>query len=186
MKKGLLFTAFSILLFTACNNAPSEANRGYIAKIDSLNTELDAAAKMYDSIGVKNYVELSKEVSNDYKYITENLVPTEENKNFFTKDLTTFKATNKTLKKLVEKDALTLEAIDYSKTQLADLKKSIQNNEFKDSLITEYYTTEANAVKSIVYQVEEYKRVLNLWMPQLDTIHEKVKKEIAILKEQSE
>lgn len=187
MKKGLLLS-FSVLLLIACNNTSTDntIEKDYVVKIDSLSDKLNATADIYANIDITEYSELSEEVSEDYAFMEENYVVTPEKRNFANYDLTDFRSIRKSLKTLVKGHEETLKAIDYSKSQLVSLKKSIENNELQDSVLVEYFNTEEKAVSQIVLHVERSKEVLDLWMMKLDTIHPKIKKEIALLKGQTE
>lgn len=177
MKKFIptLIVVFIIAL-SACKN---DQNEKFIAKVDSLNMELKAIETKVLSMDTADF---KKRIAyNDEKlaYIQNNFTDTaSKDQAIFMSDII---AVKRSYNKMLKQREDVIKEIVFSKTQLFDLKRDLQNNLILPNSFKEYFVAESKAINNISNTVNGLVKWAESNTARHDQMKEKIEKFVAEL-----
>lgn len=129
-----------------------------IKTIDSLRVELDSAARTLAKIDTTGLAEAKTRFTENLYFVQKTY---SEREDTMPRDVAMLMSEYRSLKKpstgFLDKYALASEELEFSKTQLRDLKHDLQNNLLDTNLVEELLADERNAAEKVLSDVKQLK-----------------------------
>lgn len=127
-----------------------------IQTIDSLRVELDSSARALDKIDTTGLAAAKTRFTENLYFVQKTY---SEREDTMPRDVALLMSEYRSLKKpstgFLDKYVLASEELEFSKTQLRDLKHDLQNNLLDTNLVEELLTDERKAVEKVVSDVKQ-------------------------------
>lgn len=142
-----ILVLFSLIIITSLFSCKNKEHEAQLQRVDSLYTALKAVETKVLMMDTADY-NVRKEFNEEkLKFIQDNFKDTANKEQaIFISDII---ATKRSFNKLMKKREEIIEEILYSKGQLVDLKRDVENNLILKNSFIEYFDAESKAVMDI-------------------------------------
>lgn len=170
MKKILLSLIIISSIFTSCN---SNKHQKEISALDSLQILLNEAEKQLTSTDTAKVRTIKAEMQKNIDFITLNY------KDTFSMSLATMLSEYAFPKKKVYRNFIgnytkLMKDIEFTRTQLNNLKQDLENNKVPNDKVQQYFITEQNAVLTISQTIDQNVNTIEAYFLKFDTLQPKV------------
>lgn len=158
MKGAPVLILFMALILTSCR--PTEQQRYYLTRIDSLQSVLDSAENQYMTLDTARLKTSIGIIKNDLERLM-------HMDTLWSDTVKIYAMIGKTLQKLSDQRVKIMDDLTYTRNQLVTLENDTRKGRLADSLVATYYKEEAKATgqladkmwfnrQSIDYQLESF------------------------------
>ncbi|NUM50944.1 MAG: hypothetical protein HUU48_07490 [Flavobacteriales bacterium] len=170
MKYLILFTFIISTLLFSCQSGKYQKE---ISALDSLHNLLNIAEQQLASTDTAKVRTIKAEMQKNMDFITENY------KDTFSMDMAMMLSDYAFPKKKVYRNFIGnyskfLKDIEYTRSQLSNLKQDLENKSIPEDKVLTYFTTEQNAVLTICNTIDQNVNTIQTYFLRFDTLHPKV------------
>lgn len=153
------------LILASCSN--NQYTLSYLSQVNSLKMSLESAAESYEGID-------TIEVRAQFNMIGDHLNTFKADSNIAgQQSVTVYNHVRKAYKSFLRENKNVLKELNYTRSQLTDLKNDIENGRIDEDEIEEYIGKEMQAVKAINTAMDQYYLHLEAQMKIYETLHPK-------------